>query len=123
MADASSSPTSDLCKAAEGGNLARVVELLAAGVDPSAADEEGVTPLIHAAQHDRADVVKALLDAGAPWNALDSSGRCAGDYAMDAGYQASFDILLNAGTVASQSRYDVTCSLTPPKARATFSRS
>jgi len=38
-----------------------------------------------------------LLDSGGPWNALHPSGLSAGDFAMEAGHQDAFDILLNAG--------------------------
>lgn len=35
--------------------------------------------------------------AGAPWNAIDKQGQCAGEYAMEEGHQEAFDILLDAG--------------------------
>lgn len=43
----------------------RVAELVAAGADPDAWDEEGYTPLLHAAENGDAEVARALLDAGA----------------------------------------------------------
>ncbi|MCO5575539.1 hypothetical protein L7F22_029340 [Adiantum nelumboides] len=82
---------------AANGNLAEVKELLASGADPCSHDRFGRTPLMHAAMHGRTDVVRCLLDAGAPWNALDASAKCAGDYAMDAGHQSAFDMLLDTG--------------------------
>ncbi|KAJ7532092.1 hypothetical protein O6H91_14G072100 [Diphasiastrum complanatum] len=93
-------PAKALCKAAADGELARAEQLLKDGCDYSMPDELGVTPLMLAAQHGHASLVRLLLDAGAPWNALDRSGRCAGDYAMEAGHQAAFDMLLNAGIQA-----------------------
>lgn len=55
---------------------------------------------MHAAKHGHAEAVKSLLDAGAPWNALSPSNLSAGDFAMDAGHQDAFDLLLNAGIQA-----------------------
>lgn len=62
--------------------------------------EASKTKVVPAAQNGHAEVVRALLQAGAPWNALSPSGQCAGDFAMDAGHQEAFDILLDAGMQA-----------------------
>jgi ankyrin repeat protein len=71
--------SSELGDAAAKGDVDRVQELLAAGADVAQVDEEqGMTPLMLAARHGHADVVRALLQAGAPWNALNPSGLCAG---------------------------------------------
>lgn len=71
--------SSELGDAAAKGDVRRVQELLAAGADVAQVDEEqGMTPLMLAAHHGHADVVRALLQAGAPWNALNPSGLCAG---------------------------------------------
>ena len=71
--------SSELCDAAAKGDVDRVQELLAAGADVAQVDEEqSMTPLMLAARHGHADVVRALLQAGAPWNALNPSGLCAG---------------------------------------------
>lgn len=43
--------------------------------------EDGATPLMLAAQNGHADVVAALLSAGAAWNLLDFGGHCAGEHA------------------------------------------
>lgn len=40
--------------------------------------EEGVTPLMRAAEEGHAEAVAALLEGGCPWNALDHEGYCAG---------------------------------------------
>ncbi|KAG6394720.1 hypothetical protein SASPL_145310 [Salvia splendens] len=55
---------------------------------------------MHAAKNGFSEVVRALLDAGAPWNALTPSNLSAGDFAMDNGHQSAFDVLLNAGILA-----------------------
>lgn len=46
--------------------------------------EGGSSCLMHAAQGGHLEIVRALLAAGAPWNALDRQGKCAGEYAMAA---------------------------------------
>ncbi|KAK9809247.1 hypothetical protein WJX72_012048 [[Myrmecia] bisecta] len=38
-----------------------------------------------------------LLDAGAPWNAIDKTGKCAGDYAVEGGHEEAAEFLLEAG--------------------------
>lgn len=86
-----------LCEAARNGDGERANSLIASGADVTYFDAEGLTPLMHAAKNGCADVVKALLDAGAPWNALSPSNISAGDFAMDNGHQFAFDLLLNAG--------------------------
>ncbi|KAG8377522.1 hypothetical protein BUALT_Bualt08G0041700 [Buddleja alternifolia] len=89
-----------LCEAARKGDIGRITCLIASGADVTYFDGEGLTPLMHAAQNGRADVVKALLDAGAPWNALSPSNLSAGDFAMENAHQSAFDILVNAGIQA-----------------------
>lgn len=71
--------SSELGDAAAKGDVDRVQELLAAGADVAQVDEQQcMTPLMLAARHGHADVVRALLQAGAPWNALNPSGLSAG---------------------------------------------
>ncbi|MGO8744852.1 MAG: ankyrin repeat domain-containing protein [Thermoguttaceae bacterium] len=57
------------------GDIARVRELLAAGADPSSADDDGWTPLHFAAQEQSAEVVGILIVAGAVVNARDANGN------------------------------------------------
>lgn len=61
-------------------------------------EEEGRSALMVAAGAGHAPVVSLLLNAGAPWNALDRYGRCAGNYALDAGHQAIVDQLVEHAT-------------------------
>lgn len=91
-----------LCVAARNGELERVNSLIAAGADVTYFDAEGLTPLMHAAGNGCAEVLKALLDGGAPWNALSPSNVSAGDLAMENGHQSAFDVLLNAGLLLLQ---------------------
>lgn len=87
-----------LCEAARSGDMNKLKTLIDSGADVSYFDGEGLTPLMHAAKHGHACVLKSLLEAGAPWNALSPFNLSAGDFAMEAGHQEAFDILLNAGT-------------------------
>jgi protein arginine N-methyltransferase 2 len=60
----------------------------------------GKSCLMFAAEKGMADSVQVLLDAGAPWNALDRNGRCAGDYAVLNNNQIIVDMLVSAGVQA-----------------------
>jgi hypothetical protein len=60
-----------LRRAASTGDLARVKELLAAGVDVNAANSYGGTALAFAADHGQVAVVDLLLERGADVNAVD----------------------------------------------------
>lgn len=62
----------ELRRAASEGNLARVKELLDAGVDVNAKSNYGGTALAFACDHDHTEVVKLLLERGADPNAKDS---------------------------------------------------
>lgn len=58
------------------------------------------------------EVVDVLLLAGAPWNALDKLGRCAGEYAMMNDHSEVANQILDAG------RWDV--GLAPNGCREMF---
>ncbi|KAK9215755.1 hypothetical protein WN944_007761 [Citrus x changshan-huyou] len=76
-----------LCEAARNGDIDKVKALIGSGADVSYFDSDGLTPLMHAAKLGHANLVKTLLEAGAPWNALSPSNLSAGDFAMDSGHQ------------------------------------
>ncbi|GBG27475.1 Protein arginine N-methyltransferase 2 [Hondaea fermentalgiana] len=63
-------------------------------------EESGASVLMVASQLGLIEVVKTLLERGAPWNALDRKGRCAGEYALEAGHQAVVDLLVDHGVRA-----------------------
>ncbi|XP_065880752.1 protein arginine N-methyltransferase 2 [Euphorbia lathyris] len=86
-----------LCEASRNGDIDTVCALINSGTDVSYFDSDGFTPLMHAAKLGHVAVVKALLEAGAPWNALSPSNISAGDFAMEEGHQEAFEVLLNAG--------------------------
>lgn len=61
--------------AAVDGDVVLVRQLLAAGMDAGASDDNGWTPLHFAAQSNCADITEILLDAGAPVDARDTHGN------------------------------------------------
>ncbi|OPA74791.1 hypothetical protein BVG16_22670 [Paenibacillus selenitireducens] len=58
-------------QAAENGNTAEVLRLIAAGADVNGRDERGRTPILAATHGNHPDTVKSLLDAGADMNLQD----------------------------------------------------
>lgn len=57
--------------------------------------QTGMSVLMAAAGAGHAEVVRYLLDEGAPWNAVDRRYRCAGDYAAMNGHQVIVDIIMD----------------------------
>jgi type IV protein arginine methyltransferase len=53
-----------------------------------------MTPLMHAASHGYTESVRLLLDAGAPWNSLDSLGLRAGDIVTEGSQQETVELLV-----------------------------
>lgn len=88
--------------AASQASLARCRDLIDS--DPSLAsfqaESNGRSALMAAAGAGSLECVQLLLERGAPWNALDREGKCAGEYAMESGSQACVDALVNAGVQA-----------------------
>ena len=60
-------------------------------------DATGRSALMAAAAAGATEAVEALLQAGAPWNAIDRRGRCAGDYAMEGDHGDAAGAILEAG--------------------------
>lgn len=75
-------------------------QLLASQQDPTT----GLSPLMIASQHGHVDICQVLLDAGAPWNAVDRNGKCAGDYATDMQHWDVVNLLVDMGTKAEVSQ-------------------
>ncbi|KAL5107922.1 Protein arginine N-methyltransferase 2 [Taenia crassiceps] len=57
--------------------------------------QTGMSVLMAAAGAGHAEVVRYLLDEGAPWNAVDRRYRCAGDYAAMNRQQAIVDMIMD----------------------------
>jgi len=92
--------TNDLRAAIEKGNITAIDAAKARGVNlnaPLDAGRGGLTPLMHACCTGRADVVEALIKAGANVNARTSEGRTALMFAAGWGNAATVKALLDAG--------------------------
>jgi len=63
-------------------------------------NETGLSPLMAAASVGNGALCGLLLDHGAPWNALDRNGRCAGDFATSNGHWGVVNSLVEWGTRA-----------------------
>ncbi|KXZ55008.1 hypothetical protein GPECTOR_3g171 [Gonium pectorale] len=84
-----------LLQAAATGDAEEVARLIELEADVDYQDEDGVSPLMKAAEGGHTAAMAALLQAGAPWNAQDRHGYCAGEYAMGNGQQEAVDVLLD----------------------------
>ena len=62
--------------------------------------KSGMSPLMEAAKHGHTTICEVLLENGAPWNAIDRNGKCAGNYATEYGYWDIVNLLVDAGTKA-----------------------
>mmetsp|Transcript_29023 Transcript_29023/g.69137 ORF Transcript_29023/g.69137 Transcript_29023/m.69137 type:complete len:420 (+) Transcript_29023:68-1327(+) len=71
-------------------------QLLAATQDPVT----GLSPLMLAAKGGSCEICTLLLEAGAPWNAVDRFGKCAGDFATDNEKWDVVNLLVDAATKA-----------------------
>jgi hypothetical protein len=85
-----------LCHAASKGHASMVYSLISAGINPNFKDEKGQLPLVVAAGHGQALVVKLLLDNGADVFAKDASGVSALESAAKAGFSQTALLLKNA---------------------------
>lgn len=94
--------------ACSSGSKESILELLSseegknALFNPACQQDEltGQSPLMTAAKAGHTEVCRLLLEHGAPWNALDRKGKCAGNYASDEGHQDVVDLLVDAGVKA-----------------------
>ena len=60
----------------------------------------GQSPLMAAASAGNGGLCQSLLELGAPWNAVDRNGRCAGNFATDAQHWAVVNLLVDWGVRA-----------------------
>ena len=87
--------------AAASNDLDEVKRLVTEGVPVWAPEQaEGLTPLMVACASGHMAIVRWLLENGAPWNAIDRRGRCAGNHALDHSHQTIVDFLVDAATKA-----------------------
>lgn len=78
-------------------NTRDLMQALAAGADPNAEMDQGVTPLIASASFGNLAAVRALLDAGARVNEDGMMGCTALSWAARNGWAETVDALLDAG--------------------------
>ena len=98
---ASDSRSVRLIDAVKGGDRAAVRALLQQSPDVNAAEPDGTTPLLVAAQHDDLDTVQALVRAGANVRAANRYGATALTAACINGNPRMIEALLTAGADAN----------------------
>jgi ankyrin repeat protein len=86
-----------LLDAAEQGDRAVALQLLARGADPNAAGPDGTTPVMWAASNDDLDLVRALIKAGGDVKKRNQFGTSALTEAAIVGSTGVIDALLTAG--------------------------
>ena len=88
-----------MLEACSKGDMGTVQQLLAENPMYARQQDEatGQSPLMIAARGQPA-LVQLLLEAGAPWNAVDRQGQCAGNYATDAEQWEIVNYLVEWGT-------------------------
>ena len=78
-----------LLAACEAGNVALATAALKEGAEPYYQEtKDGKSVLMAAAAAGAKEVVELLLENGAPWNALDRRGKCAGEHAVGKAVEA-----------------------------------
>ena len=85
------------CAAACDGRPYAIAPLLAAGADPGARTDRGITPLHFAAMHGTPESVRELLAAGADPDARDRAGHGPAWRAWEAGHAAALAMIEAAG--------------------------
>ena len=86
--------------AAAAGDIMSIDLLIAAGIDPGAANDRGSTPLHMAALNGHDDVAALLLDHGASVGAANQDGNTALHAAVGAGQRHCAELLVSRGAAA-----------------------
>jgi ankyrin repeat protein len=90
-----------LLDAAESGDRARALQLLAKGANPNTPGPDGTTPIMWASANDDVDLVRALIKAGADVKLKNQFGTSALTEAAIIGSAPIIDALLKAGADAN----------------------
>src|SRR5213075_1866836 len=96
--------TRELWHVAGTGDVVRLGQILAQGVDVNATDRTGVTALMRAAYHDELPMVRALIEHGADLDAKDGGGLTALMMAKHSGHAEIVDALLSSGAKENAKR-------------------
>ena len=94
-------PEPTLLDAAEQGDRATALRLLAGGANPNTAGPDGTTPIMWAAANDDVELVRALIKAGAKVTVANQLGTTALTEASIIGSAPIIDALLKAGADAN----------------------
>ena len=86
------------------GDVARLEQILAQGVDLNASDRTGVTALMRAAYHGELPMIRALIEHGADLDAKDTGGLTALMMAKHSGHAEIVDALLSSGATENAKR-------------------
>jgi protein arginine N-methyltransferase 2 len=87
----------EACAAA---NMPTIQQLMRENSEYACQQDEstGISPLMAASKAGHLELVRMLLDEGAPWNAIDRNGQCAGNYATDAEQWNVVNLMVEFGT-------------------------
>ena len=89
-------------KSAASGKLPTLLALAKLGADLNAADEEGRTPMLLAAQNGREESVRMLAELGADIDGADKDGRTPAWTAAENGHEEAYRALVELGASASR---------------------
>lgn len=87
------SDVNPLCLAISEGDINKVKEIIAYGIDINDATNRGMTPLMFAAVYNQSEIAKLLLENGAHVYMKDNSGYTALDHAKKRDFNAIVEII------------------------------
>ena len=91
-----SSDVNPLCLAISKGDIQKVKEIIAYGVDINDTTVRGMTPLMYAAIYNQVEIVELLLEKGAIIGKEDNTGHTAEDHAKLSQSKAVLEVLKQA---------------------------
>ena len=101
-----------LWRAIETGDLNELRKIFGSGVSINSTDENGVTPLLHAACYDRIDVIRTLIECSADVNAVRSDGFTPLLLAVFHGHRDVIQLLVESGAdVTATSRFGTSAQM------------
>src|SRR4029450_8097220 len=87
-------------------------KILGSGVSINSTDENGVTPLLHAACYDRIEVIRTLIECSADVNAVRSDGFTPLLLAVFYGHRDVIQLLVESGSdVTATSRFSTSAQM------------